>query len=125
MKTKIAVRILLLLSITILVFHISILLKIAPQEIIWGGKLGSEAEMYLLESISIFGTLYLMLILLIKGSLIRPVVSPKVVSFSLWVFLILFILNTIGNVFARTTLEQTFALISMAISVMLWIILRK
>lgn len=124
-KPKIAVRFLLLLSITNLVFHISILLKIAPQDIIWGGRLGSEAEMYLLESISIFFTLYLILILLIKGSFIRPVVSPKVVNISLAIFLILFILNTIGNAFAKTALERTFALLSITIAVMLWTLLRK
>jgi hypothetical protein len=126
MKPKIALRFLLLILIPLALFHISVLLKIAPPDIIWGGRLGNGIEMYLLESISILVTLYLILILLIRGSFIRPIIlSPKVVSFSLWAFLILFILNTVGNIFAKTTTEQVFALLTMVISFLLWTVLKK
>lgn len=125
MKPKKAVRLLLLILVPLVLFHIGVLLKIAPQEIIWGGKLGSESDMYLLESISILVILYLILILLIKGSFIRPVLSPKVVKTSLWAFLILFVLNTVGNLLAKTTTEQVFALVTMVISFLLWVVLKK
>lgn len=124
-KPKTAVRLLLIVLVPLLLFHIGVLLKIAPQEIIWGGNLGSDREMYLLESISILVTLYLIILLLIKGSFIRPVLPPKIVRTSLWAFLILFVLNTVGNLLAKTTAEQVFALLTMVISFLLWVVLRK
>jgi len=125
LKPKIAVRFLLLILIPLTIFHISILIKIAPQEIIWGGRSNNEGEVYLLESISLLATLYLILLLLIRGSFIQPLLSPKVVNISLWVFLIFFILNTVGNMLAKSTTEQVFALLTMAMSVLLWTILKK
>ncbi|HEY1023819.1 MAG TPA: hypothetical protein VGE26_01540, partial [Sphingobacteriaceae bacterium] len=43
----------------------------------------------------------------------------------LWIFLVIFLLNTVGNMFAKTTFEQTFAVITLLFSVLIWNILRK
>lgn len=125
MKPRTAVRLLLLILVPLALFHIAVLFKVAPQEIIWGGNLDSDREMYLLESISLLVTLYLIILLLIKGSFIEPVLSPKIVTTSLWAFLLLFILNTVGNLLAKTTGEQIFALLTMVISFLLWVVLKN
>jgi hypothetical protein len=125
MKPKLVIRFLLSILIPVTLFHISVLLKIVPQDIIWGGRLGSDSEMYMLEGISIIISIYLTVVLMIKGSFIRPFLSPKVVNFSLWVFLVLFILNTVGNVFAKSATEQLFGLLTMVMSVLLWTVLKK
>ena len=125
MKPKTAIRLLLSIVIALAIFHIGILLTIIPEGIIWGGRLGSTREMYLFESITIAVTLYLILILLIRGSFIRPIFTRKVTTISLWFFLILFVLNSLGNVLAKTTIEQLFAIPTLAISVLLWIVLRQ
>jgi hypothetical protein len=125
MKPKLVVRFLLSILIPVTLFHISVLLKIVPQDIIWGGRLGSDSEMYMLEGISIIVSIYLTVVLMIKGSFIRPFLSPKVVNFSLWAFLVLFILNTVGNVLSKSATEQLFALLTMVMSVSLWTVLKK
>jgi hypothetical protein len=124
MKTKIAIRVLLSILIPLALFHLGVLLNIVPVEIIWGGRLNSNSLVYLLESISILVTLYLVMILSIKGKFLGPILPPKVVKISLWFFLILFTLNTIGNAFAKTTTEQIFALITLIISSLLGIVLK-
>lgn len=102
MKPKLAIRFLLSILIPLTLFQISELLKMAPKDIIWRGRLGSDSEMYMLEGIPIIVSIYLTLVLMIKGSFIRQFLSPKVVNFTLWAFLVLFILNTLGNVLAKS-----------------------
>lgn len=125
MKSKKAIQILLLILSALSLFHLLVLLKVLSPDIIWGSRLINDKEMYLFESFSLLVTFYLMLILLIRGSFIRPFLSPKVVKISLWAFLILFILNTIGNLLAKTPTEKIFAILTMGISLLLWFVLKK
>jgi hypothetical protein len=125
MRSGLAVKILLSIISLIILFHMSILLKVVPREYVWGGRLGSDRELYLFETFSLLVNFYLLFILLIRGGYIKPFLSAKVVNVSLWIFLILFMLNTVGNVFAKTAFEQLFALLTLAISVLLWIVLSK
>lgn len=124
MNSKTAIKIMVCLVGAILLFHLSIILKIVPYEITWGGRLTTDSEMYVFEIISILINLILGLTLLIKGSYIKQIVSLKIVTITLWIFLILFGLNTIGNVFAKTNFEKIFAVFTLSSSILLWIILK-
>jgi hypothetical protein len=81
--------------------------------------------MYIFETISIIINLFLGIILLIKGNYIKQIIPIKVVNLILWIFLIIFGLNTIGNVLAKTNFEKLFAIITLASSILIWIILKK
>lgn len=120
-----AIKLMLGLIIAVTIFHLSIILKIIPYEITWGGRLKNDAEMYVFETISIAINLFLDFILLTKGSYIRQIIPMKVVNLILWIFLILFGLNTIGNVLAKTNFEKFFAILTFASSILIWIILKK
>lgn len=124
MNSKTAIKIMLCLVAAIMLFHLSIILKIVPYEITWGGRLTTDSEMYVFEMLSILINLILGLTLLIKGSYIKQIVSLKIVTIILWIFLILFGLNTIGNVFAKTNFEKIFAVLTLSSSILLWIILK-
>lgn len=125
MKPNIATKTLLLILVSLVFFHVSVLLKIIPEDIVWGGSSEAKDNTYLLESISLLATFYLIFVLLIKGSFIKQLLPHKVVKVSLWVFLILFLLNTLGNLLAQSATEKFFALITMTIVVLLGIILRS
>ncbi|MBC5993298.1 hypothetical protein [Pontibacter cellulosilyticus] len=120
-----AVNILLWLIAAITVFHLSILLKLVPYEITWGGRLKSEAEMYAFESISIAVNLFLGFVLMIKGGYVRQILPLKMVNAILWIFLVIFTLNTIGNIVAETYFEKFFALVTVSFSILIWVILNK
>lgn len=120
----IAIKIMLMTVSLIILFHISILLKIIPYEFTWGGRLQNDTEMYVFEAISILINLLLVGVLLIKGAFIKRVISIKIVNSILWVFLVLFGLNTIGNIVAVTYFEKLFAIVTLAFSVLIWIILK-
>lgn len=109
----------------VILFHVSIILKIVPYEITWGGRLKNDSEMYVFETISILINLFLCFILLIKGQYIRAFLPMKTVNITLWIFVIIFGLNTIGNILAKTNFEKFFTLLTLLSAILIWIILRK
>ena len=125
MKPNLAIKILLSIIIAVTVFHLCILLKIIPYDITWGGRLTNDTEMYVFETFSIGLNLILGLALLIKGNFIKQFLPIKVVNVALWVFLVLFALNTVGNLVAKTNFEKAFSILTLALSVLLWMVLRK
>jgi hypothetical protein len=106
-------------------FHLLILLKIIPYEITWGGKLKNDNEMYVFEIISITINSFFAYVLLQKGNFVHPVFSEKVVSIILWVFFVLFLLNTIGNLFATTFFEKSFTIVTLVNAILIWRINRE
>lgn len=125
MNSKTAIEIMLWLLTAVVLFHLSILLKIVPYEITWGGRLKSDEDMYVFETVSIAINLLMCMMLLIKGDYIKAFIPIKVVNVFLWIFLVLFALNTVGNVFAETNFEKFFTILTLASSVLIWIILRR
>ena len=124
MNLRITVKIMISLVVAVTLFHLSIILKIIPYEITWGGRLQNDSEMYVFEIISITINIFLGLNLLIKGGYIKQVISLRIVNITLWIFLILFGLNTIGNIIAKTYFEKSFALLTLVSSILIWIILK-
>ena len=124
MKSGTAIKIILSIVVTVTIFHISILFKIIPYEITWGGRLKTDSEMYVFEFISIAFNLLLGITLLIKGNYLKQIIRLRVVNVILWIFLILFGLNTIGNIFAETVLEKTFSILTLALVILIWIVLK-
>jgi hypothetical protein len=125
MNPSLAIKIMLWLLVGIVLFHLCIVLKIIPYEITWGGRLKNDSEMYVFESISIAINLLLFLVLLIKGKYLAEIVPMKIVNITLWIFLFLFSLNTVGNIFAETNFEKSFTLVTLAFAVLIWITLKK
>lgn len=125
MKPSLAIKILLGTVIAVSIFHLCILLKFIPYEITWGGRLTNDTEMYVFETFSIGLNLILGLALLIKGNYIKQFQPIKVVNVILWIFLVLFALNTVGNLFAKTNFEKGFTIVTLGFSLLLWVILRS
>lgn len=125
MNPRLVINIMLWLLVAVILFHLSILLKIIPYEITWGGRLKNDAEMYVFESISILMNLFLIFVLLIKGNYLKEIIPMKIVNIILWIFLFLFGLNTIGNIFAKTNFEKSFTLLTLTFTILIWIMLKK
>ena len=113
-----------LTGITVLatIFHLLILVRVIPYEITWGGRLKTVEEMYVFETISILINSFFIFILLQKGEYIRYFWGKKTVTIVLWIFFAIFVLNTIGNVFAKTNFEKYFAILTLINSILIWTI---
>jgi hypothetical protein len=108
-NTELAVNTILILAALVFVFHILIISGVIPYKYVWGGRLESNEQMLRFESISMIINLFIIFIVSIKGSYIRPYLSSKVVKVFLWIFSILFVLNTIGNLLSLNSLEAIIA----------------
>ena len=89
----------------VLLFHMLIFLQIITYTIVWGGRLSSVKEMRVFEAISILINVFIVLVLLLKANYIKNNISKKFVNGIIWVFVIVFTVNTIGNLFANTNFE--------------------
>jgi hypothetical protein len=103
----------------------AIIVEIVPYEIVWGGRLKTESDMYTFEIISILTNLFLISILLIKGRLLKFQLNKKVVNGILWFFFAVFILNTVGNILAHTIFEKSFSIVTLLLATLLGNILLK
>ncbi len=108
-----------------MIFHIGIVAKVIPHNIAWGGRIESDSQLYVLESISILVNLLLGVVLLLKGGLMRCKIPERVLNGVLWVFLALFLLNTVGNLLAETEIEKYFAVLTLAMAALIRIVLRR
>lgn len=122
MRTKEnAIKLLIGLLSLVIVFHILVLLQLIPFHIAWGGRLKTVEEMYVFESVSIAINLILIGILSLKMKEIKS----KIVNAVLWVFFAIFSVNTIANLFAETTYEKFFSILTLLFAILIFVILRK
>jgi hypothetical protein len=119
------IKIFLGLLFLVILFHICIIVKIIPYNIAWGGRLTNDNEMYVFETISILINVFLSWILLMKGNFVKFKFSIKTVNIILWIFFGLFVLNTFGNIFAKTNFEKLFALLTGLSAIFIWKIVKQ
>ncbi len=108
-KFELAVKTILTTAILVLIFHSLVISGVIPYKYVWGGRLQSDEQILLFESISMIINLFILFTVAIKGSYIRPYLSSKVVKVTLWGFSILFLLNTAGNLVSLNSLESIIA----------------
>ena len=120
-----AIKILIGLLFAVILFHLCIITKIVPYDIAWGGRLTNDTEMYVFEIISILINVLLSWMLIMKGNFVTYKFPNQKVNVILWIFFALFILNTIGNIFAKTLFEKQFAFLTGFFSLLLLIILKR
>ena len=120
-----SIKLLIGLLTLVILFHGCIMAKIIPYGIAWGGRLENDTQMYIFESVSILINAFLITVLLLKANYIHHRFSDKWLHGILWVFQLLFILNTVGNILAKTNFEKFFAILTFAFAILIWIILKK
>jgi len=103
-RRKIALTIIGIISLT-LVYHLLIITQLIPYDAAWGGRLQNEQQMIRFEAVSIIINLFIMLLVAIKGSLITIKFPQLLLKVLLWLLVVIFILNTVGNVFSNNKME--------------------
>lgn len=105
MNKKNALVIMSSILIVLLIFHLLILLQIIPYNQVWAGRLSSVEEMRRFEAFSIALNIFMLSILIIKHRQLTNGNSNKIINSLIWLFSAFFLLNTLGNLFAKNTLE--------------------
>ncbi|MFO0330912.1 MAG: hypothetical protein ACK514_06165 [Bacteroidota bacterium] len=69
--------------------------------------------------------MFFIFLVLQRVDMVRSLLAKRTVTILLWIFFVLFVLNTIGNVFATTPLERWFTLLTLANALLIWKINRR
>jgi len=110
----------------LLILHTLIITEQIPYEKVWAGKLKSVEEMRLFETFSILLNVFILAILILKYNFLQKRKNNRVIDMLIWVFVWLFILNTIGNLFAKSMIELVLGtLVTLASAILCFIIVRK
>lgn len=96
----------LLLIAPMIVFHLLVLTGVIPSGIVWGGRLSNRAEMIRFEMISIFSLLFIGFIVAVNAGFLSIKIKPVILKTAIWLIVVLFLLNTLGNLTAATNLER-------------------
>ena len=89
------------------VFHILVLLQVAPSDIVWGGQIaGSTENLFTLELIALIVTLLFMLVVAVKIDLIKAPKLHGVIRVCLWIIFLFFTLSVFGNLTKGVSFEQ-------------------
>ena len=126
MNKKVALIIMFFILGIVLIFHFLILTNQIPYEKVWAGKLNSIEEMKSFETISIILNIFMLTILIVKYKQLKRKIKNKAVDILIWAFAVFFALNTLGNLFAKSTTELIFGtFITLTSSVLCFIIAKK
>lgn len=116
----IAAKILLFTFCLLVVFHMLVMLGVISYKIVWGGRIKSKVQLYVMELLSILVLLLCVFLLSLKLGIFVFKGSDFIVSIGLWSLLGIFVLNTFGNLMAKTKLEKyLFGSLTFMISVLL------
>jgi len=123
---RIALKLMTGLLSLVLIFHLCVLFEVISYKIVWAGKLNSKEEMYVFEAVSILINFFLIIVLCIKFQNIKKSETNRIINIIIWVFVFLFALNTLGNIFAENLIEQILGTLLTFISATLcWIIVKN
>ena len=91
-----------------IVFHIAItisiiFLDIIPVDYLWGGQLKTKGELFIFELISILIQTICLLYVLLYKKYFSEKTTGKIIA---WILFIIFSLNTVGNILAKTLFEK-------------------
>jgi hypothetical protein len=101
-----AIKIVIAILFIALFYHLLIIAQVVPYQYAWGGKLKNIQEMLVFEIISIFLNSLFLIVVLVKGKYLNILFLEKWQKPVLWIMVIVFSVNTIGNLFAEKNLEM-------------------
>ncbi|MCF6361580.1 MAG: hypothetical protein L3J29_12570 [Cyclobacteriaceae bacterium] len=102
---KLSVNSMLVLLTLVLVYHLLIITGLISYQVVWGGRLETESQMYVFETISIGINSLIILVISAKGKYIKAKISIRIINILLWIITVIFVLNTVGNLFSNNSLE--------------------
>lgn len=90
----------------LIVFHVLVIAGIIPHSIVWAGKINSRAQLLRMESISLVVLALAILLVTLRMEYLAFIDSPAVINGGMWVLFAFFLLNTLGNLTAKSPIEK-------------------
>jgi hypothetical protein len=92
------------------IFHVLVLLRVIPANIVWGGRIqGVPSNLVTLETISLLVTLLFIVIIAAKAGYVQAGRFSAAVNLGVWLIFVYLILNTVGNLASGSSFESWIA----------------
>lgn len=101
---KIAGIILIAFMSLLTIFHILILAKVLPSDIVWGSRLENPEQVLIMELIALVLTILFFLVIALKISGSNK--YRRITNIGVWIVFIYFSLNVIGNLASANIIEK-------------------
>ena len=106
-STRLAGNVLLGTLVLLAVFHILVLLRVLPADIVWGGAIQNSTEnLFPLEMISLVVTLLFALIIAAKAGFIKAFRFQTAVNVGAWIVFAILLLSMIANFASGVAFEN-------------------
>jgi hypothetical protein len=110
MKNLISIRLatlaLLVIFTLVMVFHLFVIIGVIPFNMVWGGRLQTHEQMISFEVTSILLNFTMLAVVAVYAGYLKVKLNPGIIKVVLWIMVILFLLNTIGNLFSNNEWEK-------------------
>jgi hypothetical protein len=90
----------------LILYHLLILTSIISYENVWAGKLKTLQQMYQFEGISIVMTILISWFIAMRSEILKPLIPQRFISVLMWLLVVIFTLNTLGNLQATSQFEK-------------------
>lgn len=87
-------------------FHILVVAGFVPSTIVWGGRITDRSRLVRMELVSIGIMIVAAVVIALRATSLMQGSSSPVLTVATWGLVALFALNTVGNLFAKTTFEK-------------------
>lgn len=109
-KFSLAAKICLVLFSIFSLFHFAVIIgilffDIVPLDFLWGGQMKTKDELLVFEIISFVVQVLCLWVLNVKVKLARLNKTNLIADILIWILCVVFFINTIGNLIAKTWLE--------------------
>jgi hypothetical protein len=106
-SAKLAGTILLFSLGLLFIFHLLVLLKVIPADIVWGGQIkGVPANLMILESVALVATAFFILIVAAKTGYVQAGKLSGAINAGVWLVFAYLLLNTLGNLASGISSEK-------------------
>jgi len=106
-SAKLAGNILLFSLGLLFIFHVLVLLKVIPADIVWGGQIqGVPANLVTLEIVALLVTAFFILIVAAKLGYLQAGKLSGAINVGLWLIFAYVLLNTLGNLASGISFEK-------------------
>jgi hypothetical protein len=99
-------KILMVLLALLMVMHVLLLARVIPYDVVWGGNIKDEAQLYVFEIGALLLNGLFLLITAIRIGYIRAPKLNRAASIGMWITFTYFAMNIISNLTAESSWEK-------------------
>lgn len=96
-----------------------------PMRYVWGGRLESRSQLILMEAVTLLVNATIVWFVGMRAGYMRQKISQHKLKIAMLLLSVMMLLNTIGNIAAKTNTEKLFAIPTLLSAIGFWLLYRN